>query len=341
MKKLTVAIIVALVGLLFGFVSSSQAALLVVDEDGNLVWQVLSKASDENVATTPTPKPQEDEQDEDKEEVKEEVRVEVRTTNRGSGKVTGEEVRIRTENGRIKLRVASPSGETEMDVTGLKGDIVRVRERTEEKEIRIRSRAGRLEIRQKGVGALTNFPVSVNPQTNELTITTPAGTRVVAVLPAVAVQNILASGVMDRILAPKEEATGAAELEEEEEGEVEFTGVIESVGPRWVVGGRTVVITPSTVLDEGLVAGVLAEVEGTLQPDGTVLAKELETREEVSVVEEDGQVAFEARGVKDVRFLNLFPVSAPVGAIVSAQTGKTLSVSRPWFLNFFGFLFAQ
>lgn len=360
-KKLLIEISILLVVLLLVFTHKVEAAFLVVDEQGNLVWQVLSKGSDDRsddsgdksgssgsvggpAPATKVENGNGDDEDEARKERKSEFRVEVKTREDSPERETKKEVRVRTEDGRIKLRVGTASGETEMDVSELREDIVRVRERTEEGEIRIRARAGRLEIRQKGVSALTNFPISVNPETNELTITTPAGTRVVTVLPAVAVQNILASNIIDRILAPSEEreATEAAELEEEEEeGEVNFSGVIEIAGPNWVIGGRRVSVNNLTELDEGLTAGVLAKVEGTLGADGTILAWEIETQEEVSVVERNGQLTFKIRGVKNLRFLNIFPVQAPVEAFVSTQTGEVLLVNRPFFLNLFGFLFSQ
>lgn len=308
--KIGLILVALLVIPLFAYVRFANATFLIVDEHGKLEWQVLSRSSDDDAndksgssksPETPSPKVEEDR---DKEGVDEEKKigekrkfeVEVRTTNQGRGKATGTEVRIKTEEGRIKLRVATPSGQTEMDVTDLGGDIVRVRERVEDHEIRIRAREDRLEIRQKGIGALTHFPISVNPQTNELTVTTPSGTRVVAVLPSVAVENILQSNIMDRILAsraapspspgetpePEEEATEEAELEETDEPE-----------------------------------------------------------QEIELVERDGKLAFKIEGAKSVRFLNFLPVEVPITAHVSAQTGETLAISRPWFLTLFGFLFSQ
>lgn len=61
---------------------------------------------------------------------------------------------------------------------------------------KVASDAGQTAVVEKGVGALSSFPLSVNPKTNELTVTTPAGTKVVTVLPQQAVDNMLASKVM-------------------------------------------------------------------------------------------------------------------------------------------------
>lgn len=57
-----------------------------------------------------------------------------------------------------------------------------------------------------------------------------------------------------------------------------FEGVIESMSANaWVIGGRTFRIDSRTTLDSGLAVGVKAKVEFTTQPDGTMLAKEIET----------------------------------------------------------------
>lgn len=82
----------------------------------------------------------------------------------------------------------------------------------------------------------------------------------------------------------------AEQPDQPEENEVQFDGVIDSVTPpdRLLVSGRVVVVDSNTEIrrDEGgddlsfgdLLAGDTVEVEGTLQPDSTVLAKEIEVR---------------------------------------------------------------
>lgn len=47
--------------------------------------------------------------------------------------------------------------------------------------------------------AQTDFPLSINLATNELIATTPAGEKVVTILPDIAVQNMIAAGIFDRI----------------------------------------------------------------------------------------------------------------------------------------------
>ncbi|MBI2851070.1 MAG: CHRD domain-containing protein [Chloroflexi bacterium] len=57
-----------------------------------------------------------------------------------------------------------------------------------------------------------------------------------------------------------------------------FTGKIESMtAGSWVIGGKTFKVDASTVLDSGLAVGVNVKVEFITQPDGSLLAKEIET----------------------------------------------------------------
>ncbi|MEN4010666.1 MAG: DUF5666 domain-containing protein [Bellilinea sp.] len=59
--------------------------------------------------------------------------------------------------------------------------------------------------------------------------------------------------------------------------EVEFIGVIESIqNGALVVGGKTLITTPSTEIKAALAIGVLVKVHAFLQPDGTYLAREIE-----------------------------------------------------------------
>jgi len=58
---------------------------------------------------------------------------------------------------------------------------------------------------------------------------------------------------------------------------VEFEGRLQSVtGSRWVVSGITVIVTTGTRLEGEPALGAAVEVKGASQPDGTVLAHEIE-----------------------------------------------------------------
>lgn len=70
-------------------------------------------------------------------------------------------------------------------------------------DFKIATDAGQVALVNKQVGALSSFPLSVNPTTRELTVTTPAGTKIVTILPQKAVDNMLAAHVMDDVISEK------------------------------------------------------------------------------------------------------------------------------------------
>ncbi|HXF68736.1 MAG TPA: DUF5666 domain-containing protein, partial [Thermoflexus sp.] len=70
-------------------------------------------------------------------------------------------------------------------------------------------------------------------------------------------------------------------VEDEDEREIEFKGVVEAVLPDgYRIAGRTVVVTATTRIDGPIAVGVLVEVKGVLQPDGTVLAYRIKVEDE-------------------------------------------------------------
>ncbi|WP_376792962.1 DUF5666 domain-containing protein [Thermoflexus sp.] len=64
------------------------------------------------------------------------------------------------------------------------------------------------------------------------------------------------------------------------EAEIEFKGIVEAVLPDgYRIAGRTVVVTATTRIDGPIAVGVLVEVKGVLQSDGTVLASRIEVKD--------------------------------------------------------------
>jgi len=70
-------------------------------------------------------------------------------------------------------------------------------------DIKVSSSGSQTAIVGSRSGALSKFPFSVNSSTGELTVTTPAGTKVVTVLPQKAIDNMLASHVMTDVISEK------------------------------------------------------------------------------------------------------------------------------------------
>lgn len=379
----------------------------------------------------------EEENDEKKEEKREEVRVESRggeTRIEFRQKTDGGRVRVKqqiqTENGRIrfelkdgetKVKIETKNGQSHGEFTiensaTTSADVAEIENAEEKFKLKIRTRGGRFEFRVEGASTLTNFPLSFNPETNELSVTTPIGIVLVKTLPQVAVQNVLASNVMDRVLGqdvadpdeePDEEdfdeeeeeietpevkvegfvetltasqitvsgvtftiasatkfegtvAVGSGvevkgspqngtliarkvELEDEVEPKVKIEGIIESVtDDAIVVSGITFSRSSATRIEGNLTPGQQVEIKGIPATSGALLANKIEVAtpgEGMVLTQERGETVFKVKGQKDTRFLNLIPVTFPIEATVSVETGRILSVSRPFLFNIFGFLF--
>lgn len=127
------------------------------------------------------------------EDQKEEERS--RNEDDGSRKVEIEKDNVKfkfeQENGEVKLKVENEEGKEVEDHDDEREEL---EDELEEEEIEIATEDGELIIKQNGVRARTNFPLSINPETKEFIITTPAGEKSVSVLPDEAIQNMFEQG---------------------------------------------------------------------------------------------------------------------------------------------------
>lgn len=116
---------------------------------------------------------------------------------------TGGRFELRNEDGKLKIKAREHNGqEFELETETLDD----INKALEEEDIHLATASGnRLRIRRGLFEAETHFPLSINPTTNTLTVTTPAGEKDVAVLPDQAVENLLRNRLIDRI------ASGSAE----------------------------------------------------------------------------------------------------------------------------------
>nr|MBI5455408.1 hypothetical protein [Candidatus Levybacteria bacterium] len=127
------------------------------------------------------------------------------------------ELRVRTEENKTKIKLDSKGGSFELesengklkikakeqDGTELKLEdesLDDINDALEEEGIHVASTSGNnLRIRRGLFEAETHFPLSINPTTNQLTVTTPAGVKNVAVLPDQAVANLLKGKFIDTV----------------------------------------------------------------------------------------------------------------------------------------------
>ena len=210
-----------------------------------------SGSSGSSTTTSPTPTPTKTETrnpdgTRTRTEVKNdgEVRTEVRLPDGTKIKTRVEEGRTRTDvyQSATKVRFERVGDRFRIKAENELGQEVTLEERADdglaenetEDEIVVEERADLLRIRalqskaiieRLNVQALTDLPLSVDLNTNILTVTTPSGEKQVTVLPDQAVQNMLAANVIDRL-------GGQALVEEVRQGNIQTLGQARALGLR-------------------------------------------------------------------------------------------------------------
>lgn len=119
--------------------------------------------------------------------------------------------KVEVEKGKLKLKYSTQNGKTQLEAEDEQGQKVKLKEddldsvkesldgELEKEGIKISTASGRPVIAKNKVAAQTNFPLSIDAATNQLTVTTAAGQKTVTVLPDQAINNLLASGILSRV----------------------------------------------------------------------------------------------------------------------------------------------
>lgn len=123
----------------------------------------------------------------------------------------GSHIEIKKEdNGRLHISEKKKDG-TEVELNQ-EDALSQINDKLKERDIEIGSgSATKFAFRSGKVETLTNFPLSVDPITGQLTVTTPSGTHAVTILPQKAVQNMLDSKVLTNVLSTGDATTASAE----------------------------------------------------------------------------------------------------------------------------------
>lgn len=108
--------------------------------------------------------------------------------------VGGTKVRLERRGDRVVFKVES-EGEVEEELET--DEILKIDERLG--GIKIEAAGNQFVVTRNNFQAQTSFPLSIDLATNQLVVTTPAGEKVVTVLPDQAVQNMIAAGIFDRV----------------------------------------------------------------------------------------------------------------------------------------------
>lgn len=130
-------------------------------------------------------------------ETRDGVKIKTKTEDNGAVKVEAESEDVhfnfQEENGEVKLHVETEDGKEITAREHLK-ERDELEQELEDEDINISSEAGEMEIEHNDVRARFGFPLSIDPVTRDLIVTTPAGERTVAVLPDEAMRRLFASG---------------------------------------------------------------------------------------------------------------------------------------------------
>jgi len=109
----------------------------------------------------------------------------------------GIKTRLEYRDDRVIIKAEQEDG-TEVELED--DTLLKIDERLAKDSIKIASAGGERFFLQRGnMGAVTEFPLSIDLATNTLFVKTPAGEKAVTVLPEQAIQNMIASNVVNRL----------------------------------------------------------------------------------------------------------------------------------------------
>lgn len=180
-------------------------------------------------------------------------------------------LRYKVENGQVVVRAENEAGEdVELNDDELEKLEDAVGEELDDDATLAKTSDNQLSVTKNQVTAVTDFPLSIDIATKQLIITTPDGQKTVTILPDQAVQNLLATGIINTLEQNTDTTT--------QEQSTTFTGDVK-----------------------------------------------LEIR--------NNEVVYKVNGVKTHRMLGFIPVTTPVTAFVSADTGDTVAKQQSVLTN--------
>jgi len=181
---------------------------------------------------------------------------------------------------------------------------------------KIRSFGNAYAVIRNRVAAKSNFPLSVNLETNELIVTTKKGSKVVTVLPDAAVNNMLAANVLD--------FPGGKGGLLWQEAQDELANVMESTPSGGALDGSDDL---GFVQEEGTGEGV---VEIPADPGVEAMVEMITT--------DEGELAYEIDGYKEKKLLGLFKIMLKRQVRVSAETGELIDIQQDLMTRFIDLL---
>lgn len=114
--------------------------------------------------------------------------------------IGGLKIEIRIVNGQTVIKIKNEHDEEVEASREAENELLEeANEKLEEEDIKIASTSAGLGFVHHGKKVRTNFPLTIDPSTGQLFVTTPAGTKVVAILPQTAIDNMLRAGILTHV----------------------------------------------------------------------------------------------------------------------------------------------
>ncbi len=182
MKRILIVLIVSLLFLLSP--NSIFASLLVVGKDGQIIWNVLSEEDSVGLG------------------IPKHSYIEVKKIEETKPPQSSV-VKLMRENDKVSLVVTSGSETRELDVTNSNESLVEIEERPETQRLTIGMKDNKFKLQQRGISALTDFPVSVDSKSAQLSVQTASGEKFISIFPYQATEAALRTKIVNRLESPQ------------------------------------------------------------------------------------------------------------------------------------------
>lgn len=178
MRKLSITIIFASL-LFYAFTGSVSAELITINKDGDIVWKVLSE---KDIAL----------------EIPRHSYIEVKSVAETESKDSSN-VQLSRKDNKVSLLVATDSETRELDVSNWSEEIIEIEERPEVQKLSIGVKENKFSLENKGIVALTDFPINIDSKSARLSVETSSGIRYLSVFPYEAVKTVLRTNLLNKV----------------------------------------------------------------------------------------------------------------------------------------------
>lgn len=155
----------------------AQAAIITINSKGEVIWQVLGS----EVSSLSIPKQGE---------------ITVKNIATSTTPPTNMEIALSQDNGKISLSV---DGQNQVNLVGSQNpDLVEIEQRGDTNQLKIGSSDNKFIIQEKEIRALTSFPITINPNKNELSVKTNSVMRLISILPYEAILSLIRANIINK-----------------------------------------------------------------------------------------------------------------------------------------------